>query len=733
MISRLALAILFATVLLIDNVYAQDAPLADAAGKVTGIGLDLTKSSIMDGNMHYAKIYSKFTADYYGRQLGQIRNSDFEHVDDLHILILDLHSKIEQDAKRDEILSDIMIAKSYLEKAPVSGQLPLVISIMLSTADEVYQASIENDAYYNLAESLVDKSMNLFSDVDMFDQRQQSEINSFFSDLKAQMSERKDFVSVGKLITTIQRDLTGTDTVSSDSSTLYNTIRYLYEESLAEIKQGNYARAEEYVISAYLDNFEYLEADIESVDTELLHKMEINMREDLRNMVKQKRSYEEIRDFINDPILVDLANAETMVGNLNRQEANMPISAKKEMLPMGSATENEKSGVRGNIDFIRDTLETMLSQYREKNYQTAFTSARTAYLDSYEHVEIPLRAIDPDFTLEVELQFAELRNLINQRAPYEDVQEATVAVRRSLDESERLVTGTGHLAPTIAFTSSFAVVFREGLESVLVLGAILTYLEASRNARFKPYVYYGVILAIGATAVTWLVASYVITISGANRELIEAVAALSATAVLFYVSFWILNKIEHKKWMEFVKAKVWQATTTGGTVVFVMLAFFTVYREGFETVLFYEAMFGFAKYMEFYVGIGFVAGLAVLLGVYYVTRKLGKRLPLKLLFALTMGVGAYLSIAFLGNAVRELQTLDIVPYTGMLGTIPRLDINMAKMTGIYPTRETLIAQIALLGVYLTASLYVLVLRPRKEQKILSMRKSRGKADEFQAY
>lgn len=733
MISRLALAILFATVLLIDNVYAQDAPLADAAGKVTGIGLDLTKSSIMDGNMHYAKIYSKFTADYYGRQLGQIRNSDFEHADDLHILILDLHSKIERDAKRDEILSDIMIAKSYLEKAPVSGQMPLVISIMLSAADEAYQVSIKNDAYYNLAESLVDKSMNLFSDVDMFDQRQQSEINSFFSDLKVQMSERKDFVSVGKLITTIQRDLTGMDTTSSDSSTLYNTIRYLYEESLAEIKQGNYERAEEYVISAYLDNFEYLEADIESVDTELLHKMEINMRENLRNMVKQKRSYEEIRDFINDPILVDLANAETIVGNLDRQDANMPISAKKEMLPMGSATENEKSGVRGNIDFIRDTLETMLSQYREKNYQTAFTSARTAYLDSYEHVEIPLRAIDPDFTLEVELQFAELRNLINQRAPYEDVQEATVAVRRSLDESERLVTGTGHLAPTIAFTSSFAVVFREGLESVLILGAILTYLEASRNARFKPYVYYGVILAIGATAVTWLVASYVIKISGANRELIEAVAALSATAVLFYVSFWILNKIEHKKWMEFVKAKVWQATTTGGTVVFVMLAFFTVYREGFETVLFYEAMFGFAKYMEFYVGIGFVAGLAVLLGVYYVTRKLGKRLPLKLLFALTMGVGAYLSIAFLGNAVRELQTLDIVPYTGMLGTIPRLDINMAKMTGIYPTRETLIAQIALLGVYLTASLYVLVLRPRKEKKILSMRKSRGKVDEFQAY
>jgi len=93
-----------------------------------------------------------------------------------------------------------------------------------------------------------------------------------------------------------------------------------------------------------------------------------------------------------------------------------------------------------------------------------------------------------------------------------------------------------------------------------------------------------------------------------------------------------------------------------------------------------------------------------------------------------MGVGAYLSIAFLGNAIRELQILDIVPYTSMIGTIPRLDINLAKMTGIYPTMETLIAQIILLGVYLFASSYVLIMRPRKEKHIASLRKSRVVTD-----
>jgi high-affinity iron transporter len=237
------------------------------------------------------------------------------------------------------------------------------------------------------------------------------------------------------------------------------------------------------------------------------------------------------------------------------------------------------------------------------------------------------------------------------------------------------------------------------------------------------------VTAFAATAVTWIIASYIIEISGVNRELIEAIAALSATAVLFYVSFWVLNKIEHKKWMEFVKAKVWQATTTGSVMVFVMLSFFTVYREGFETVLFYQAMSGFAKYMEIYVGLGFVVGMISLLGLYYVMRKLGRKLPLRALFGLTMGVGAYLSIAFLGNAIRELQIIEIVPYTGLIGIVPRLDINLAMMTGIYPTLETIIAQIALLSVYLVASSYILIMRPRKENQLISMRKSRNISDE----
>jgi high-affinity iron transporter len=390
---------------------------------------------------------------------------------------------------------------------------------------------------------------------------------------------------------------------------------------------------------------------------------------------------------------------------------------------MGESSDPQKQGVRNDIDQIRLKLQNVLDLYKENKNDEALVEARSAYLDSYENIELPLRPIDPDFTLDMEIKFAELRNMLEQQSGNENIVKKIGELQDGLDESERLVSGIGSIAPSIAFTSSFSIIFREGLESALIIGAIITYLEASRNERFKKHVYYGIILAAGATAITWFIAQFFIEISGASRELIEAIAGIAAVAVLFWVSFWVLNRIETKKWIEFVKSKVWKATTTGSVMVFVLLSFFTVYREGFETVLFYQAMLSYAKYMELFVVLGMVLGLAVIIGVAVLVRKLGKKLPLRVLFALTMGIGAYMSITFLGNAIREFQEVGYIPTTHLFGIIPRLDVNLATMTGIHPTLETVIAQIVLLSVYLVGSAYILIIQPRRKKLIESSRKS----------
>ena len=580
---------------------------------------------------------------------------------------------------------------------------------------------------------------------DTLDEDRRVEVDSFFSELKSSLNDKADAGSVSSLASAIERDLAEdllqVQTGTGEYQKYFDTIKSLLAKIVTEVNEGNYEQADQDAVTAYLDNYEYLESPIEQHDKELMETIEIQMRVELRDMIRSDLPPSDIQAHV-DRILAGLDTAAGLLASDSQSSLSGGTDAQSgfadidglaagfgtytgERREIGEANDPAKAEVRSNIDQIRVKLDEALQLYKDGDSEGALTESRSAYLDSYENVELPLRPIDPDFTLEMEIKFAELRNLIQAGAPYSDVEGKVVEIRRGLDESERLVSGTGIVAPTIAFSTSFSIIFREGLESALIVGAILTYLEASRNERFKKHVYYGIVLAFAATAVTWFVAQFIIDISGASRELIEAIAGVSAVAVLFWVSFWILNKVETKKWIEFVKAKVWKATATGSVMVFVMLSFFTVYREGFETVLFYQAMLSFAKYMEWYVIAGLVAGLAIIIAVAFVVRKLGKKLPLRVLFGLTMGIGAYMSIAFMGNAVREFQEVGYISTTHLIGRIPRLDINMASMTGIHPTLETVVAQLILLSVYLVGTLYVLVIQPRRNKAIESARKSRA--------
>ncbi|MCD6038381.1 MAG: putative iron/lead transporter [Nitrososphaeraceae archaeon] len=639
-----------------------------------------------------------------------------------------------QSIGKDLLSNKIMIAHTIVFLLRDTGK-SYQLSEAAAIAGPIDQQQTDNNKKfskvdYENALGLVNVSKSNYNKIsDSIDERRRNEISSFFRQIENSISQKTD-----------RSELAG------DHTKYFSTIRTLLSNIITEVKEnGDYKSADKNAITAYLDNYEYLEAPIEKHDPQLMSDIEIDMREKLRQMLRERESAENLESFING-ILEKIDIAEDLLKNdpsFNQLQESGNISATSrvtaftdiqdlskgfgvytgERKEMGEAQDSAKEAVRNNIDQIRKKLDEMLLQYKAERYNEALLTSRSAYLDSYENIEIPLRPIDPDFTLEMEIKFAELRNLIQSQSPYEEIESNTIEIRNGLDESERLVSGTGIVAPTIAFSTSFSIIFREGLESALIIGAILTYLEASRNQRFKKHIYYGIVLAAAATGVTWFIAEYIIEISGASRELIEAIAGISAVAVLFWVSFWVLNRIETKKWIEFVKAKVWKATTTGGVTVFIMLSFFTVYREGFETVLFYQAMLSFAKYMEWYVIAGMTLGLTIIVGIVFLIRKLGKKLPLRVLFGLTMGVGAYMSIAFMGNAIREFQEVGYISTTHMFGTIPRLDINLATMTGIHPTLETIVAQFILLSIYIVGSLYVLIIQPRRKKKIETVRKS----------
>ena len=700
----------------------------------------------------------------------KLKEIDQNSTDRLESLLIDLPIMVRSSTQMSEIGTNIIQIKDILNdinsailnpnSSGYNSTISSTIIVLLNDTSKFYQLSDFGNSKnpsslvdYENAIGTADISHMLYKNISkVFDDSKQKELESFFADLENSLLSKSDIQSITVLIKALQTNLAEneSDTQSNDSLRPYfANIKNLLSDIDAAIRNdSDYSSAEKYATTAYLDNFEYLEAPLEKVDPILMKNLELMMREQLRELLKNSQQSEAI--VLLNNITTNLSKAADLLNinyeNLETSDTagySVPLRENTQLNNLSDITElskgfgtysgikkgfgdskdSEKTGVRIDIDSIRIKLVELLQKYKEGENEEAFMAARSAYLDSYERIEVPLRPINPDYTLDMEIKFAELRNLIQQHQPYPRVEAKVVEIRSGLDESERLVTGTGTLAPSLAFSTSFSIIFREGLESALIIGAILTYLEASRNSHYKKHVYLGIVIAIIATVITWFFAQFVIDITGASKELIEAIAGISAVVVLFWVSFWILNKVETKKWIEFVKAKVWQATTTGSVMVFAMLSFFTIYREGFETVLFYQAMFSFAKNMEIFVFLGLVLGLAVIISVVFIIRKLGKKLPLRVLFGLTMAIGAYMSIAFIGNAIREFQEIGYISTTHLFGIIPRLEINLATMTGIHPTLETTIAQILLLSVYLVGCLYILIMQPRRKKLAETSRKS----------
>lgn len=700
----------------------------------------------------------------------KIKEIDQNSTDRLESLLIDLPIMVRSSSQMSEIVTKLIQIKDILNginsaildpnSSGYNSTISSTIIVLLNDTSKFYQLSDFGNSKnpsslvdYENAMGMVDISHMLYKNISkVFDDSKQKELESFFDDLKNSLLSKSDIQSITVLINALQTNLAEneSDTPSNGSLRPYfaNIKNLLSDIDVAIRNDSDYSSAEKYATTAYLDNFEYLEAPLEKVDPILMKNLELMMREQLRELLKNSQQSEAI--VLLNNITTNLSKAANLLNinyeNLETSDTagySVPLRENTQLNNLtditglskglgtnsgikkgfGVSTDSEKTGVRIDIDSLRIKLVELLQKYKEGENDEAFMAARSAYLDSYERIEVPLRPINPDYTLDMEIKFAELRNLILQHQPYPRVEAKVVEIRSGLDESERLVTGTGTLAPSLAFSTSFSIIFREGLESALIIGAILTYLEASRNSHYKKHVYLGIVIAIIATVITWFIAQFVIDITGASKELIEAIAGILAVAVLFWVSFWILNKVETKKWIEFVKAKVWQATTTGSVMVFAMLSFFTVYREGFETVLFYQAMFSFAKNMETFVFLGLVLGLAVIISVVFIIRRLGKKLPLRVLFGLTMAIGAYMSIAFIGNAIREFQEIGYISTTHLFGIIPRLEINLATMTGIHPTLETTIAQILLLSVYLVGCLYILILQPRRKKLVEASRKS----------
>lgn len=370
------------------------------------------------------------------------------------------------------------------------------------------------------------------------------------------------------------------------------------------------------------------------------------------------------------------------------------------------ADDGQFAEARAQVETARQLTQQAVDAAASGDRERGYELARTAYLDHFEHAEVPLRLRDPNLVLDVEFAFAELRNGIRDGKPVAELRDTEQEILVGLRDVDRTLAEKGFVAPLLAFLFSFGILFREGLECVLLIAILLGSLASGRATGYRRPLALGVLAAIGATVLTWLLATLVLDIAPVQRELLEGVTAVVAVVVLFLVSFWLVAQLEQRRRLEFTRARVASAIAAGSSLAFAGLGFTAVYREGFETVLFYQALAIFAKGLGLWVVLG-AAAAAVALGLAaYAVIGLGRKLPFKQLLVAGASTLLLLSVAFAGNAVRSLQEAAWLPVTPIDGDWARLPIFLAELTGIHPTREGILVQVALLSVYVAGAAYL---------------------------
>lgn len=341
------------------------------------------------------------------------------------------------------------------------------------------------------------------------------------------------------------------------------------------------------------------------------------------------------------------------------------------------------------IDEMDVILNDAYDLYFMKDPEKAKARVNNAYFGFYEKHGVEravMSYISGKRGTDTEYQFAKIKRLMSDGAPNKTVRAEIDVILKMLHEDANELDGKKESGWSVLL-ASFIIIFREGLEAILVIAAISAYLVRSGNIRMVKVVYMSSLFAVFASVLAAIALNSIVNLSGANQEIIEGVAMLLATVVLFFISNWMFSKAEAEAWKNYVEGKVKSAISSGSSIALGFAAFLAVFREGAETILFYQAMLSESKEHMDMVWYGLAIGTLVLAVIFIIIRFGTMRLPLKPFFIGTSILMYIMAIAFAGGGVKELQEADIIHVT------PVDFVRSIEVLGIYPTVETLLPQI----------------------------------------
>jgi high-affinity iron transporter len=350
------------------------------------------------------------------------------------------------------------------------------------------------------------------------------------------------------------------------------------------------------------------------------------------------------------------------------------------------------------IYYAISAMQESFRRYQAGQPEQAYQVAVDAYLEGFELSEASLDNRDHELRTRVELAMMDYRNALKQNAGAAAVASKYDAAIKLLSEAQQRMSSPV-VSPATTFVSSLIIILREGLEAILVLAAMAAFLVRTGRREGLPYLHGGWIVALLLGGLTWLVSNKLIAISGAQREVTEGVTALVSAALLLYVGFWLHNKANAAKWSDFIRGQITTAVKGKTLLGFALVSFFAVYREVFETVLFYQALWlesqGSAQAAV--IG-GLSVGAVILVVLAWLIARFSIRLPLGLFFGASSVLLAVMAVAFAGQGIAALQS------AGKLSANP-ITFPSVPLLGIYPNLQGILLQLALITLIVVGFLY----------------------------
>ena len=336
----------------------------------------------------------------------------------------------------------------------------------------------------------------------------------------------------------------------------------------------------------------------------------------------------------------------------------------------------------------REKLSQAVTAYRTGDRQAASEHALSAYLDGVEPEEPRIRVRAPQILGEIEQAMFELRARIGRDAPLNEVRLQVETITNLFSTAESVL-APNEATDAAAFAGSASILLREGLEALLIVIAVIAFLRTAHRTEAMPYVHAGWISALAVGGLTWALATYAIRISGAQREVIEGVGSLFAAVVLISVGIWMHQKSLAGRWQEYLAKKLSHALSKRSAWFLFMLCFVAVYREVFETILFFAAMWT-PEASRPIIG-GLLAGTASLALIGWSILSFSRRLPIDQFFSVSSMLIAVLAVVLTGKGIAALQEAGWFAVSPL--ALPRIE-----WLGMYPSAQVIGGQLAILGI-----------------------------------